>query len=229
MNKDIINALPLVQKYFGLKESKSDTNTLETDNMDSISNYVSGNEFLIYLDFQRPSILVRSRGGNTLSARVAQLPPIKKVLLQFPELNFDAILFTLTLYGTVSNSNPLEIISNSKTFKSIPLIDDILKPTNGYILYAHQFEQIYSRIPSDSEIEIVTLRKDWNKKKPEAIELVKQTNITPEISFYDLLIERTIEENHFVWNANFKGAKNLWNNLIKNSKLKSEKIKHKHF
>lgn len=220
MNKDIINALPLVQKYFGLKEHKSDTNTLETDNIDPISIDVSENEFLIYLDFQRPSILVRLKGGERLSSRVAQLPPIKEVLIQFPELNFDAILFTLTLYGTVSNSNPLEIISNSKTFKSIPIIDDILKPTNGYILYAHQFEQIYSTIPSDSEIEIVTLRKEWNKKKPEAIDLAKQTKITPEISFYDLLIERTIEENHFVWNANFKGAKILWNNLIKNSKFK---------
>ncbi len=229
MKKDIINALPLVQKYFGFKKRESVIDTLETDSVASISNDVSENEFLIYLDFQRPSILVRLKGGERLSSRVAQLPPIKKVLLQLPELNFDAILFTLTLYSTVSNRNPLEIISNSKTFKSIPLIDDILKPTNGYILYAHQFEQIYSRIPSDSEIEIVALRKDWNKKKPEAIELVKQTKITPEISFYDLLLDRTIEENHFVWNANFKGAKILWNNLIKNSKFKSEKIKNKHF
>ena len=218
MNKDIINDLPLVQKYFGTKESKSVKNLLGSDYWETMPDDLSRNEFLIYLDFPRPEILLRLRGGKTLSSRVAQFPHIKEVLLQLPELHFDSILFALTLYGTVSNQNPLEVLTNSKIFKSIPLIDDILQPTNGYILYAHQFEQIYSRIPSDSEIEIVTLRKDWNKKKPEAIELVKQTNITPEISFYDLLIERTIEENHFVWNANFKGAKLLWDyiNKIKN-------------
>jgi hypothetical protein len=215
MNKDIINDLPLVQKYFGTKESKSVKSLPGSDYWDTIPDDISRNEFLMYLDFPRPKVLLRLRGGKTLSSRVAQFPHIKEVLLQLPELHFDAILFALTLYGTVSNHYPLEVLTNSKTFKSIPLIDDILQPTNGYILYAHQFEQIYSRIPSDSEIEIVTLRKDWNKKKPEAIELVKQTEITPEISFYDLLLERTIEENHFVWNANFKGAKMLWNNLIK--------------
>ena len=215
MNKDTIKELPLVQKYFGLKENKSVMNLLGSDYWDEMPDDLSRNEFLIYLDLPRPAVLLRLRGGKSLSSRIAKLPSIKEVLMQLPELNFDSILFALTLYGTASNQNPLDIINSSQKFKSIPLIDDILKPTNGYVLFAHQFEQIYSRIPSASEIEIVTLRKDWNKKKPEAIELVKQTEITSGLSFYDLLIERTIEENHFVWNANFKGAKILWNNLIK--------------
>ena len=215
MNKDTIKELPLVQKYFGLKENKSVMNLLGSDYWDEMPDDLSRNEFLIYLDLPRPAVLLRLRGGKSLSSRIAKLPSIKEVLMQLPELNFDSILFALTLYGTASNQNPLDIINSSQKFKSIPLIDDILKPTNGYVLFAHQFEQIYSRIPSASEIEIVTLRKDWNKKKPEAIELVKQTEITSGLSFYDLLIERTIEENHFVWNANFKGAKLLWDYINK--------------
>jgi hypothetical protein len=190
-------------------------NLLGSDYWDEMPDDLSRNEFLIYLDLPRPAVLLRLRGGKSLSSRIAKLPPIKEVLMQLADLNFDSILFALTLYGTASNQNPLDIINSSQKFKSIPLIDDILKPTNGYILFAHQFEQIYSRIPSASEIEIVTLRKDWNKKKPEAIEIIKQTEIIPGLSFYDLLIERTIEENHFVWNANFKGAKLLWDYLNK--------------
>ena len=215
MNKEIINDLPLVQKYFGLKENKSVMNLLGADYWDEMSDDLSRNEFLVYLDLPVPVVLLRLRGGKSMQDRVTEFPPFKEVLMQLPELNFDSILFALTLYGTDSNQNPIDIINTSKKFKSIPLIDDILKPTNGYVLFAHQFEQIYSRIPSASEIEIVTLRKDWNKKKPDAIEFAKQTEITPGLNFYDLLIERTIEENHFVWNANFKGVKLLWDYIIK--------------
>jgi len=215
MNKDIINNLPLVQKYLGLKENKSVMNLLGSDYWDEMPDDLSRNEFLVYLDLPRPAVLLRLRGGKSFSSRIAKLPSFKEVLMQLPELNFDSILFALTLYGTASNQNPLDIINSSKDFKSIPLIDDILKPTNGFVLFAHQFEQIYSRIPCASETEVVTLRKDWNKKKPEAIELVKQTEIILGLSFYGLLLERTIEENHFVWNANFKGAKLLWDYINK--------------
>jgi hypothetical protein len=151
------------------------------------------------------------------------LPPLKEVVTNLPELNFDSILFALTIYGTISYRNPIELISNSKRFKSIPDVDDILKPTYGYILFAHQFEQIYSRIPSTSEYDIVTLRKDWNKKKPEAIDVVKETKISDGLSFYDLVLERTIEDNCFVWNANFKGAKLLWEYLTKKKNVKGKK------
>ena len=102
--------------------------------------------------------------------------------------------------------------------KTISQLDEILKPTYGYILYAHQFEQIYSKLPSNSNYDIVTLRKDWNKKKPEAIAFVKQIKISDGFSFYDLVLERTVEENHFVWNANFKGANLLWGYLNKSKK-----------
>ena len=36
--------------------------------------------------------------------------------------------------------------------------------------------------------------------------------------FYDLVLERTVEENHFVWNAYFKGANLLWKYLNKSKK-----------
>jgi hypothetical protein len=51
--------------------------------------------------------------------------------------------------------------------------------------------------------------------------LVKQTEIKSGYSFYDLLMDRTVEENHFVWNANFKGANLLWNYINKINQKKS--------
>jgi len=213
MNNNLINDLPLTQKIIQLEKTNSEVNA-STDEMNDRFLY----EFSISIDLPKPIFLLHSKGGESFSSRVSNLPPLKEVLSNLPELNFDSILFALTIYGTISNRNPIELISNSKRFKSIPDVDDILKPTYGYILFAHQFEQIYSRIPSTSEYDIVTLRKDWNKKKPEAVDIVKETKISDGLSFYDLVLERTIEDNHFVWNANFKGAKLLWGYLNKSKK-----------
>ncbi len=221
MNKDMIKELPLVQKYSDAAERNSVMKLLGLDYNDSMPVDSFKNEFLIYLNLAKPIILLRIRGSKSMALKYENLPDIKDVLMQLPELSFDSILFTLSLYGVVTDKNIFEFISQSKKIKSIPLIDDILKPTYGFVLFAHQFEQIYSRIPSSSDLEVITLRKDWNKKKPEAIEIVKQTEIMKGLSFYDLLMERTVEENHFVWNANFKGAKLLWEYL--NKKVKSKK------
>jgi hypothetical protein len=215
MNNNLIKELPLSQKLNKLEKSNSETDALSNEvNVDFLY------EFLISIDLPKPIVLLHSKGGESLYSRVSKFPPLKELLSHLPELNFDSILFALTFYSAISNQNPIELINNSKRFKSIPALEDILKPTYGYILFAHQFEQIYSRIPSTLEYDIVTLRKDWNKKKPEAIDVVKETKISDGVSFYDLVLERTVEENHFVWNANFNGANLLWGYL---NKVKSKK------
>ena len=213
MNNNLINELPLSQKLIKLEKSNSETDASSNEENDDFSY-----EFLISIDLPRPIVLLHSKGGESLSSRVSQLPPLKELLSHLSELNYDSILFALTYYSTISKCNPIDLINNSKAFKTIPLLDDILKPTYGYILYAHQFELIYSKLPSNSDYDILTLRKDWNKKKPEAIEYVKQIKISDGFSFYDLVLERTVEENHFVWNANFKGANLLWKYLNKSKK-----------
>lgn len=213
MNNNLIKDLPLSQKIIKLEKSKTEIDASSNDEYDDFSY-----ESLITIDLPKPIVLLHSKGGESLSSRVSQLPPLKELLSNLPELNYDSILFALTFYRTISKCNPIYLINNSKAFKTLPLLDDILKPTYGYILYAHQFEQIYSKLPSTSEIEAITLRKDWNKKKPEAIEIVKQIKISDGFSFYDLVLERTVEENHFVWNANFKGTNLLWKYLNKSKK-----------
>ena len=213
MNNNLIKELPLSQKI--IKNEKSNSVTNASSNEENVD---FSYEFLIILDLPKPIVLFHSKGEESLSSRVSQLPPLKELLSHLPELNYDSILFALTYYSTISNYNPIDLINNSKAFKTIPLLSDILKPTYGYILYAHQFEQIYAKLPSTSDYDIVTLRKDWNKKKPEAIEIVKHSKISDGFSFYDLVLERTLEENHFVWNANFKGANLLWKYLNKSKK-----------
>jgi hypothetical protein len=220
MDKKLIDSLPLIQQYFGIKESKSVMNLLGNDYWEDINDDLSRNEFLIYLDLPKPKVLLRIKGGKSLAERAAKLPNVKEVLMHLPEINYDSILFILTLFGFFGDLDPLQKIKDGNRFESIGSLDDILKPTFGYLFYAHQFEQIYSHIPSVNQKEVVSLRKDWNKKNSEAIELVKQTEIKPGYSFYDLLMDRTVEENHFVWNANFKGANHLWNYI---NKIQSEK------
>jgi len=217
MDKKRIVSLPLEQQYFGIKESKSVMNLLGNKYWDENHDDVLRNEFLIYLDLPKPKVLLRAKGGKTLATRVTKLPNFKEVLMQLPVVDYDSILFSLTLFGVVADIAPLQMIEEGDRFETIGLIDDILKPSLGYLLYAHQFEQIYSLIPNANQAEVVALRKDWNKKKSEAIKLVKEAEIIPGYSLYDLLKERTIEENHFVWNANFNGANHLWNYLNENN------------
>ena len=178
MNINLIKELSLSQKIIILEKSKTEIDASSNDENADFSY-----EFLISIDLPKPIVLLHSKGGESLLSRVSQLPPINELLSHLPQLNFDSILFALTFYRTTSNANPIDLINNSKAFKTIPLLNDILKPTYGYILFAHQFEQIYSKLPSISEYDIITLRKDWNKKKPEAFDIVKETKISDGLSF----------------------------------------------
>ena len=59
MSKDTINNLPLVQKYFGLKENKSVMNLLGSDYWDEMPDDLSRNEFLIYSNSESESCINR--------------------------------------------------------------------------------------------------------------------------------------------------------------------------
>lgn len=215
MDKNLLRKLPLVQQYFSAKESKLVMDILKDDYWEFPSDDLLRHHFIIYLDLPKPIILLKMRGSSSLKNRTQNFPDMKEMLLHSLQLDFDNILFLLTYYSSISETPPDLLIKKAKSFTSTPLLDEILKPSHGLLLYAHQFEQIYERVKNDFEIDAIEVRKGWNKKKPEIIAMTHSIELKPGFSFYDMLKERTIESNHFVWNVNFKGAKLLWDYLNK--------------
>lgn len=127
--------------------------------------------------------------------------------------SFGEVLFITTIYekqlindSTFTNNN----------FESIPLIDELLTDSFGYLAFAHQMEQLYCMLTGCNYMEAVSFRKDWNIKRPKARELANSIFISADFTLANLLQERCLENNQFVFNANFYGSHQLWSQLIKN-------------
>ena len=138
-------------------------------------------------------------------------PSFKELLLQLPRYNFATVLLLCTLYARLAPSQ----IPSAKltTCTSVPVLDDFLKDTFGYLVYAHQLEQLYCMLTGSSNSEAAKFRKDWNKKVPEVRSVATKMEIIPDYTLAQCLQERTLEESQFVYNANFAGGYNLWKYL----------------
>jgi len=147
-----------------------------------------------------------------------QLPPInidffKQSLKQCSQPSFAEVLFITTVYEK-------QLIHDStftkNKFETIPLIDELLKDSFGYLAFAHQMEQLYCMLTGCNYMEAVSFRKDWNIKRPKARDLANSIFINADLTLATLLQERCLEHNQFVFNANFYGSYQLWSQLIKN-------------
>lgn len=147
-----------------------------------------------------------------------QLPPInihffKQSLKQCNQPSFAEVLFITTIYEK-------QLIHDStfteNNFETIPLIDELLTDSFGYLAFAHQMEQLYCMLTGCNYMEAVSFIKDWNIKRPKARELANSIFISADFTLATLLQERCLENNQFVFNANFYGSFQLWSQLIKN-------------
>ena len=216
INNQILDQIDIVHRYFGKKSAAQISELFGEDYFNQFDDHAIYHYF-IYINEPIPIVLFHLSGGDHLEERTNRLPDLKLVLKQIPELNFDTLLFVLTLYGVIGEVNPIQSIQNAKNFEPLPNYDDLLSPTFGYLFYKHQLEQLITRISNDEEINALQLRKDWNCKKPSVIDVFDKMEIQEGQSLTDFIKSRTIEENHFVWNPNFSGAQKLWNHLIKNT------------
>ncbi|MEX1203044.1 MAG: hypothetical protein WEA59_07365 [Ferruginibacter sp.] len=139
----------------------------------------------------------------------------KQSLKQCNNQSFAEVMFITTIYEK-KLINELTFIKNK--FESISAIDDLLIGSFGYLAFAHQLEQLYCMLTGNNYTEAVSFRKDWNTKRPIARELANNIFVSPNLTLATLLQERCLEENQFVFNANFAGSYQLWSQLIKNSK-----------
>lgn len=127
--------------------------------------------------------------------------------------SFAEVLFITTIYEKQSITDSTFTNNN---FEPIPLIDELLTESFGYLAFAHQMEQLYCMLTGCNYMEVVSFRKDWNIKRPKARELANSIFISADLSLAPLLQERCLEKNQFGFNANFHGSYQLWSQLIKN-------------
>lgn len=120
--------------------------------------------------------------------------------------SFRDLLFVSTLY-------PM-LIPEVYQLGQIVKIDDSLPPAvrrilnagNGYLLYYHQLEIVYSMLTNCSHEECFLFRRDWNMKKAYTREAASKILINKNISLLDLMLKYTIDDNLFVYQANYHGA-----------------------
>ena len=211
--KDALDRTEIKQQYFDNKSTAELTNLFGHDfcvhfNDDTLHHCI------IYINDTKPLVLCHMYGDYLTDEAVKNIPDLNDVLHQLPELNYASLLFTLSIYALYDKIDVTKLLRESKKFECYAAYDDLLLPTYGYVVYKHQLEQLIARISNDNSLYPEQLRMGWNKKSHKTIDYLNTLMLTDTLNLTAFLRERTIEENHFVWSPNFRGAQLLYNYLL---------------
>ena len=207
-NKLFVNQIPIEQIEIGTNEKTLAISIMGVDETERINNYPF--HLIVYINTEpQIPILIKSnfiKFCNTGN----QFITFKESLLNLSDLNFNNILFLTTTYQVFS-SEQLSIISTNPIYlEANQEMNEFFSNSSGYLLYTHQLEQIYCMLTGCNYMEAITFRKDWNLKKPQARAKADEIIISKGISLAKLIQQRSIENNSFVYNADFGGAYRLW-------------------
>jgi hypothetical protein len=207
-NKLFVNQIPIEQIEIGTNEKTLAISIMGVDETERINNYPF--HLIVYINTaQKIPILIKSnfiKFCNTGS----QFITFKESLLTLSDLNFNNILFLTTTYQVFS-SEQLSIISTYPIYlEANQEMNEFFSNSSGYLLYTHQLEQLYCMLTGCNYMEAITFRKDWNLKKPQARAKADKIIVSEGISLAKLIQQRSIENNGFVYNADFGGAYRLW-------------------
>jgi hypothetical protein len=212
-NKLFVNQIPIEQIEIGTNEKTLAISILGVNETERINNYPF--HLIVYINTtpQIP-ILIRSnfiKFSNTGN----QYLNFKESLLNLPDINFNNILFLTTTYRVFS-SEQLSMIPtyHPNYLEANQEMNEFFSNSSGYFLYSHQLEQLYCMLTGCNYMEAITFRKDWNLKKPQARAKADKIIVSEGISLAKLIQQRSIENNSFVYNADFGGAYRLWKYII---------------
>lgn len=156
---------------------------------------------IVYFDEYDPKII---------AASLVYLPEKDSLPVDFgklieEDLTFDDCLAISTLYFTQPTSLIKRII-NGPFPQTEDFLSHILKPTNGYLVYSHQLEQLARFILDVPLDEAVRIRKVYNKQQS----LIKFSESDDhQLRHFKMIVqERAIART--VQQPNYQGAKNLY-------------------
>lgn len=199
--KGAASFLDFEQRIFKPKDNLLLKKIMGPEEGDRLSHYPY--TFLVYLkaDENVPIICISGYQND-----FENLPSFKKILSTFPVINFNSLLFLATVFGKATNLKWEKIAQTNASGRKASHLDDFFKESFGQIVYAHQLEQLYCMLTGCNYMEAITFRKDWNLKRPIARSAAKHIEIADGLTLANFLDQRTLDENQFVYNANFGSA-----------------------
>lgn len=166
----------------------------------TFSKYSSAFSQIVYFDEIDPKVIT----AKLVYIEETEKKPEGFFNLLEEDLTFDECLIASTLYFVQSISTIKRLI-NEPLQTVEDFLHHILKPTNGYLLYSFQFEQLAQLVLNIPLSESVRLRRVYNKH-PSGFDEVEFDNN----EFY---IFKSIIRRHCVlkkvYSPNYQGAKNL--------------------
>ena len=177
---------------------------------------------LLYLDNDEPIplIWISSTEPDQLNSEQAFI----EILYALPTINYDSLLFALTCYQQFNHQEFQKILNNSNhLIKDSSVLDLFLAPSFGYLVYAHQLEQIYIMLTGVSSSEAIAFRKDWNIKRRTTRTMVADIKLDDNRNRSDLIKNRALDQEHFFcFHAPWRSAYLLYTHLLKD--IKSEEL-----
>lgn len=134
-----------------------------------------------------------------------------------PSFNYDSLLFLMTCYQYLSEKDFGRIIKDSISIKRFSSVfEQLLAPSFGYLVYAHQLEQLYMMLTGVGINEAIIFRKDWNIKRRIARDLASEIQIDNDLNLTALINERALDKEHlFCFHAQQQPAYLLYKHLFR--------------
>ena len=116
---------------------------------------------------------------------------LKTMLDKYPPQTFMDLVFLVSVFGR--EQWRVEKYFNTPFMEpSKSIVDDICRPTRGYILYNYQIEQLIALFTCDQQ-RIEKLRRNWNKKKASSCQALQRLYVPgEEKSLWQILKERAL-------------------------------------
>jgi hypothetical protein len=174
------------------------------------------NEFICKYPYSR--ILYLENEASTVIHHAHSYLPLKsgtdsfnRMLFRLPHINFQSLLFALTVYPHAGNNYTIK--KNQKRPTEVDLFKEVTQSSYGWLVYGHQLEMVYSCLTGCDLEEANEFRKGWNKKDQTIRNAASTIYISAGYSLANYIEDYAFDENRFCYNANFKGAFLLWQAL----------------
>ena len=118
----------------------------------------------------------------------------KNYLNQTNPETFGDFLLRIDLYDGVMHGYyalPDLIDLTYREFSTIPVVDEILEVSGGFLLWYHQLESLFALFLTD-HARIADARRNINMKNPEAFRLAKSLKFDEKLSLEDVILERMV-------------------------------------
>lgn len=168
---------------------------------------------IVSIDQSVQQPLIWSSGSNLDLIAATQGLTFDECLQLLPNKRFNALLFLLTTYQSVRFS-AFKNILHPKFRTDLPdPIAQLTEASFGYVLFHHQFEQLYALLTGCNSMQAVTFRKDWNRKLRSAREEAGNIKISHNLTLADMLADRCLCPHQFVYQPNYNAAFRLWKHI----------------